>query len=43
MLVAHTKRPRVCSSPLRDTFLVATSSCSWAKLFILGEADRVDV
>ena len=33
MLVAHTKRPRVCSSPLRETFLVASSSCSWACSF----------
>ena len=46
MLVAHTKRPRVCSSPLREAFWVARSSCSWAcsfASFMLGEADRVDV
>ena len=33
MLVAHTKRPSVCSSPLRAIFFEAKRSWSWAWSF----------
>ena len=46
MLVAHTKRPSVCSSPLRAIFFEARRSWSWAWSFaslFWAEADGVDI